>query len=376
MFRIDCTVRRGSAMTIPEHGPDLASLRVLVDSIPALIHTGLPDGYLDFFNQRWLEFVGLRLEDLEGWKWTAAVHPDDVTGLVARWRACLASGEALEFEARVRRADGEYRWMLHHKTAVRDESGQIVKWYGSSIDIEDRKRAESKIREQETELRQILDLTPQHIGVLGHDGQPLYANHSALEFFGLDIDHWRREPSLLDRIHPDDRERYLEDRDKQFLEGAPHEFEGRFRKHDGRFRWWLLRRNPLKDERGHVIRWYVTASDIDDRKRAEERLQQENVVLREDIDRASMFEEIVGHSPAIRAVLGRVTKVAPTESTVLITGETGTGKELIARAIHKRSLRSERAFVSVNCAAIPQALISSELFGHEKGAFTGALQRR
>ena len=125
-------------MKTAEHGPDLASLRVLVDSLPALIHTGLPDGYLDFFNQRWLEFVGLRLEDLEGWKWMAAVHPDDVTGLVARWRACLASGEPLEFEARVRRADGEYRWMLHHKVALRDECGQIVKWYGSSIDIEDR----------------------------------------------------------------------------------------------------------------------------------------------------------------------------------------------------------------------------------------------
>src|SRR6266550_1113379 len=140
-------------MKIAEHGPDFASLRVLVDSLPALIHTGLPDGYLDFFNQRWLEFVGLRLEDLGGWKWTAAVHPDDVTGLVARWRACLASGEPLEFEARVLRADGEYRWMLHHKVAVREEGGQIVKWYGSSIDIEDRKRAEGQLRRSTQELQ-------------------------------------------------------------------------------------------------------------------------------------------------------------------------------------------------------------------------------
>src|SRR6266566_9047872 len=161
MFRVDGTVRRGSAMKIPEHGPDLATLRELVASLPALIHTGLPDGYLDFFNQRWLEFVGLRLEHLEGWKWTAAVHPDDVTGLVAGWRACLASGEPLEFEARVRRADGEYRWMLHHKVALRDKCGQIVKWYGSSIDIEERKRAEDSLqrtlaeRERtEQELRQ------------------------------------------------------------------------------------------------------------------------------------------------------------------------------------------------------------------------------
>src|SRR5262249_23615775 len=130
------------------------------------------------------------------------------------------------------------------------------------------------------------------------------------------------------------------------------------------------------DAEGRIVCWYATGTDIDDRKRAEERARKETLALREEIDKASMFEEIVGHSPAIRAVLGRVAKVAPTDSTVLITGETGTGKELVARAIHKRSHRSERAFVSVNCSAIPQALIGSELFGHEKGAFTGALQRR
>ena len=112
------------------------------------------------------------------------------------------------------------------------------------------------------------------------------------------------------------------------------------------------------------------------RKKAEQRLQNENVALREEIDRSSMFEEIVGISPALHAVLSRVSKVAPTDSTVLITGETGTGKELIARAVHRRSQRCSRAFVSVNCAAVPRDLIASELFGHEKGAFTGATQRR
>jgi formate hydrogenlyase transcriptional activator len=120
----------------------------------------------------------------------------------------------------------------------------------------------------------------------------------------------------------------------------------------------------------------VTGTDIDDRKRAEERVRNENLALREEIDKTSMFEEIVGASPVLRAVLARVAKVAPTDSTVLVTGETGTGKELIARAIHKRSPRASRAFVSVNCAAVPPALIASELFGHEKGAFTGASQRR
>ena len=128
--------------------------------------------------------------------------------------------------------------------------------------------------------------------------------------------------------------------------------------------------------RARVIRWYISCTDIDDRKRAEERLQQENVALREEVDKASMFEEIVGASPALTAVLSRVSKVASSDSTVLITGETGTGKELVARAIHRRSRRASRAFVAVNCAAIPRDLIASELFGHEKGAFTGAVQRR
>ena len=150
----------------------------------------------------------------------------------------------------------------------------------------------------------------------------------------------------------------------------------RLKRRDGEYRWFLFRFRPMVDEQGRPTRWYAAATDIEDRKQAEQRLQDENVALREEIDRTSMFEEIVGNSPALHAVLSRVSKVAPTDSTVLITGETGTGKELVARAIHRRSHRCSRAFVSVNCAAVPRDLIASELFGHEKGAFTGATQRR
>jgi formate hydrogenlyase transcriptional activator len=130
------------------------------------------------------------------------------------------------------------------------------------------------------------------------------------------------------------------------------------------------------DEDGKIVRWYATGTDIDERRRAEDRTQNENIALREEIVRSSMFEEIVGSSEALRKVLGQVSKVASTDSTVLILGETGTGKELVARAIHNRSGRSARAFIRVNCAAIPPSLVASELFGHEKGSFTGALQRR
>src|SRR5712675_541990 len=158
--------------------------------------------------------------------------------------------------------------------------------------------------------------------------------------------------------------------------GSPHETEARLLRTDGKYLWFLFRYNPLRDEQGRVVRWYVAGTDIDDRKQAEERLQHENVALREEIDKTSMFEEIVGTSPVLQRVLSDVSKVAPTDSSVFITGETGTGKELIARAIHRRSHRFAGAFVSVNCSAVPRDLIASELFGHEKGAFTGATQRR
>ena len=167
-----------------------------------------------------------------------------------------------------------------------------------------------------------------------------------------------------------------EDRQAALSRGVPFEIEKRARRKDGQYRWFLIRFNPFHDEQGRLVRWYATGTDIEDRKRAEERTRNENVALREEIDRSSMFEEIVGASAALRQVLAQVAKVAPTDSTVLISGETGTGKELIARAVHKRSNRSARAFIRVNCGAISPSLIASELFGHEKGAFTGALQRR
>src|SRR5258705_1890932 len=190
------------------------------------------------------------------------------------------------------------------------------------------------------------------------------------------MEEWIAQGTRLALVHPDDREHFQSERKERFLAGAPHEFEARLLRHDGAFRYFLFRLTPLKDERGHITRWYGTGTDIEDRKRAEEEIRKENIALREEIIKASMFEEIVGNSPPPQQVLVRVAKVGPTDSTVLITGETGTGKELIARAVHKASKRCDRAFVSVNCAAIPSSLIPSELFGHEKGALTGATGRR
>ena len=509
----------GTLLDIEDRKRAEDSPRLVLDSTPALILTALPDGSLDFFNRTGLRYVGLSSEHMVGWKWTAVIHPEDVEEIVSKWRASLASGEPFLHEARVRRADGEYRWMLHHTIPLRDEHGEIVKWYGSSIDIEDRKQmeqalkrseaylseaqrlshtgsfayspgrgktlywseelfricgldsqhgipdsdvtyrllhpddrdrvsedclqgfrekaqfsqdyrlllhdgtvkhlhviwhpvldkagevveyvgtaadvtqrkqAEERLRQEEMELRQIVEAVPQHIFVLEPDGKFLYANRRDLEYTGLTLEAVLA-PDYLARVwHPDDLEKLLHDREQVLAGGVPWESEARLLGKDGQYRWFLIHLNPLRDEQGRIIRWYGTRTDIEDRKQAEKGLQKalaelkklkdqldrENIALREEIDKASMFEEFVCASPALKAVLASAMKVAPSDSTVLITGETGTGKELVARAIHKRSQRSSRAFVSVNFTGIPRDLIASELFGHEKGAFTGATHRR
>jgi len=622
-------------------------LRDVVNTVPAHVWSTSPEGEVDFVNDRWLQFTGLTLDGASGWKWEAVLHPDDRTRVVADWHTAVKNGQATESEARVRRADGEYCWWFIRNVPLRDETGKIVRWYGTAIDIEDRKRAEQalrrseaylaeahrlaktgswayspaaekciywsdemlrifgldpqrsnlpdreeflrlvhpedrdrfneridkafsekadfvqdyrivltdgtvkhihgighpvldetgniveyvgtdadvterkrdeealqrsesylaeaqklthtgswaaqvsqkenvywsnvywskemyrifgldpgptppspmevarrlhpeyapdhprvverairggtdfeidhrlllpdgtakyvhvvghpvlnasgdvtelvgttmdvteqhearaalqaafeKIKAEETELRRMTDAIASFIYVFRPDGTALYANQAVLDYTGLTLEEVQREDFPARIFHPEDVERLLEKRNETLARGKPFEVEKRELGKDGKYRWFLVRYNPLRDDQGHIIRWYATGTDIEDRKRAEESMRDENLALREQIDHAFMFEEIVGSSPALQTVLSSIVKVAPTDSTVLITGETGTGKELIARAIHKHSRRSGQAFISVNCASIPSSLIASELFGHEKGAFTGAVQRR
>jgi formate hydrogenlyase transcriptional activator len=350
--------------------------RVMVDTIPALVWCTLPDGSNEFHNQRWHDYTGLPEGAETGWGWKVAYHPEDLERLLNEFQSIVASGAPGEMEARLRRFDGEYRWFLIRAAPLSDETGKIVYWYGSSTDIEDRKRAEEKLRQDERELRRITDAIAQTIVVQSPDGAPIYANQAVLDYTGLTIDDVTGSDFRARIFHPEDIERLREERRAALGRGVPFDIEQRALRHDGQYRWFLIRYNPFRDEQGRLVRWYATGTDIEDRKRAEERTRNENVALREEIDRSSMFEEIVGASAALRQVLAQVEKVAPTDSTVLISGETGTGKELIARAVHKRSNRSARAFIRVNCGAISPSLITSELFGHEKGAFTGALQRR
>ena len=520
----------------------------MVDTIPTLAWSARPDGSAEFFNRRWLDYAGLSSEEAADWGWTVAVHPEDCKRLTDYWQQVLVSGEPGEIEARLRRYDGEYRWFLFRAEPLRNEFGEIIRWYGANTDVEERKRAEAlleaekrtlemlsggapltdilenlcntideqagdtvstvmltdadgvllwpaagprlakgwieaitplkigpaigscgsaaflkqrvivsdiatdplwaeyrevalsyglraawsqpllsknqqvlgtfgmyyseprvpserdlrliegaghiaviaiegeraqsalakaydEIAKSEADLRTTLDAIPQLIIATGPEGDFLYANRAVHEYTGVTKEEVRSRK--FQEVFPsEDSERLREQREAAISRKVPFDYERRVRGADGHYRWFLVHYNPLLDERGEVIRWYATATDIEDRKQEEERTRQENSALREEIDHVFMFEEIIGSSPTLKTVLSSIVKVAPTDCTVLITGETGTGKELIARAIHKGSLRADQPFISVNCAAIPASLIASELFGHEKGAFTGALQSR
>jgi len=363
-------------------------LRTIIDTIPGFVCTLSAAGEVELVNRQVLEYFGKTMEELKNWATSNVVHPDDLPCVVDSWKHSIETGQPYDLELRQRRADGVYRWFQSRALPTRDTEGRITGWYMLLTDIDDRKRAEDALRLNEHDLRLIVDSIPGFVSTANAVGEVELVNRQVLEYFGKtteELKNW----ATSDALHPDDLPRLTEAYRHSIETGRPRDVETRSRGADGVYRWFHLRSRPQLDAEGRVVRWYTLATDIDKRKRAEaelekafeeikrlkDRLHDENVVLREQIDQAFMFEEIVGSSPALKTVLSSIVKVAPTNSTVLITGETGTGKELIARAIHKGSQRATQAFISVNCASIPPSLIASELFGHEKGAFTGALQR-
>jgi PAS domain S-box-containing protein len=310
------------------------------------------------------------------------VHPEDRAGFRERVDQALRAKAHFEQDYRIVLPDGTVKHIHGIGHPVLDETGNIIEYVGTDLDVTEQHEARAalqtafeQIKAEETELRRMIDAIAVFVAVLRPDGRLIYVNQTSIDYTGVTVEDVQREGHREPR-HPEDVERLREERQEALARGVPFENEQRVLGKDGKYRWFLVRYNPLRDDQGRIIRWYATWTDIDERKRAEERMRDENVALREQIDQAFMFEEIVGSSPALQAVLSSILKVAPTDSTVLITGETGTGKELIARAIHKHSQRAGQPFISVNCASIPSSLIASELFGHEKGAFTGALQRR
>jgi formate hydrogenlyase transcriptional activator len=318
-------------------------------------------------------------------------HPEDRSFVQQLIERVSREKTSFDFEHRLLVPGGAVKYLRVIGRPSRNDNGGF-EFVGAVTDITERKRSELLLRESEQRFRAIFDKAGTGIAVLDlASGTPIENNLALQTMLGCTPEELSRLETYDELTFEDDRERDAA-LFREICDGTRETL--RQEKHlvlrDGRSVWANVVFTLLRDVEGRPRHVIAIHEDITELKNAEndlrnavdqiqvlrDQLYQENIALREEIDRSSMFEEIVGESPALQVVLAHVMKVAPTESTVLITGETGTGKELIARAIHKRSQRSAQAFISVNCAAIPPSLIASELFGHEKGAFTGAVQRR
>jgi PAS domain S-box-containing protein len=321
------------------------------------------------------------------------LHPEDRD----RWqrtieRAILEKSE-YDVEFRILPPDGTVKYIHTVGHPVLGSSGELVQFVGSSTDITERKLAEQTLRRSEGYLAEAQRLS--RSGSWAWDVRT-GAIFWSQEFFRIyECDPEKTKPSwsyILDRVHPEDRQGVEQRAKTESTQKERVDSEGDFRIvfPGGRIKHLHSIAHQVINELGEITEVVGTTMDVTEQREARaaletafeqikelrDQLYKENIALREEVDKVSMFEEIVGSSEPLRRVLIQVAKVAATDSTVLILGETGTGKEMIARAIHRRSKRANRAFIRVNCAAIPPTLIASELFGHEKGAFTGASQRR
>ncbi|MFY9976844.1 MAG: PAS domain S-box protein [Candidatus Sulfotelmatobacter sp.] len=259
------------------------NLRRVIDTIPTLAWCNLADGPNEFLNQRWHAYTGLSREESQGWGWQVAFHPEDLPPLMKTWQELLISGESGEIEARLRRHDGVYRWFLIRVAPLRDEEGKIIRWYGTSTDIEDRKRAEDAVLANERNLGLIISTMPVLAWSARADGNVDFFNQRWLDYTGLSLPE-ARDWGWAKVFHPDDLAIVNEYWRSHIAAGEPGEIEARLRRFDGCYRWFLLRANPLRDESGAIVKWYGTNTDIDDRKRAEEKLRASEANLREILD--------------------------------------------------------------------------------------------
>jgi len=255
-------------------------LRAIIDTIPTTAWSTRPDGYCDFLNQRWLDHAGMTLEQAQGWGWRAAIHPDDLKALLEYWQSCLVSGIPVETEVRIRRFDGEYRWFLFRANPLRDESGKIVRWYGTNIDIDDRKRGEEALRASERNLSLNINAMPTLLASARPDGWGDFFNQRWLNYTGLSaeqLEGW----GWATPLHPQDVEGLLTIWRSSLVSGEPLEAEARMRRFDGVYRWLLFRANALRDASGTIVKWYGNAVDIEDRKKAEDKLRRSEAFLAE-----------------------------------------------------------------------------------------------
>lgn len=401
-------------------------LREVIETIPSLAWSAAADGAAEFVNRRWLDYTGLTADEAHGSGWTTAIHPNDLPGLLDYWQSILPSGQPGEREARLRRFDGEYRWFLFRATPCRDAGGGVVKWYGTNTDIEERKKAEEARAVQNARLELLLKLTRQitsHLDLRevlratsANARELMHADAAGIAFY--------EEESQKSRIYavdfPDAKGFVKEElvvtpgcaffrawkgskaeivncNDAEELGPEIHQLviaEGLnchclipLISHGRTVGVLIVARKQVNSFTREDVDFLTEASgqiaiaiencfayrEVSDLK---EKLAQEKLYLESEIRSEMDFGQIVGNSLALKQVLRLVETVSPADSTALLLGETGTGKELIARAIHDRSRRKDRTFVKINCAAIPTGLLESELFGHERGAFTGAITQK
>jgi formate hydrogenlyase transcriptional activator len=321
--------------------------------------------------------------------WERLVHPEDRLRAEAVVQQAIETGRPAEGEWRVKWPDGSIHWIFGRCQVFTDGSGRPLRLTGINIDITERMFARQAIEESEARFRNLSDTAPVLIWLVDENQACTYVNKQFLDFTGRTLEQelgfgWAED------IHPEDLRQTMESYTTAFQKRAPLELELRIRRVDGQYRWVMASNTPRFSSEGTFLGYIGTGVDFTERKESEEalraaheqlqqlknQLEAENIYLQEELQEDQAFGDMIGQSAPIKHVLFKVSQVAPTDSIVLITGETGTGKELVAHAIHAASRRKDRPLIRVNCAALSPSLIESELFGHEKGAFTGAAGRK
>ena len=396
------------------------NFRLIIDSIPGLVHTLTAAGELEFVNQQNLAYFGKTLEELRGWASSDVFHPDDLARAIEAWKHTQETGQPDEIECRLRRADGAYRWFQLRCLPLRDSEDRIIRWMSLHTDIDERKQAEDRLQlllEVTNQVVSNLQLRDLLRAISGSIRRVMQCDCASLAL--PNAENKQLQLNVLD--FPEGKG-FLHEEGVYSIEGSPYGTAFRTMKPlalHGPFTEWLdnpviqsrisegfkslcfiplirqsraigtlnlgrLRGDAFTEEDLYFLGQVASqiaiavenALEYGQVTEAKERLVEQKLYLEDEIRFEQNFEEIIGKSSRLKAVLESVRIVAPADSTVLIQGETGTGKEMIARAIHNLSPRKGQAFVKVNCAAIPSGLLESELFGHERGAFTGAIAQK
>lgn len=295
ILQLDIVERRKAEDALRERE---AELRQLTEAMPQIVWVARPDGWPAHFNQRWMEYTGLTLEESLARGWLPVIHPDDRPQAALRWAEATESGKPFEIESRLRQHDGAYRWMLGRALPLRDPAGTILRWMGTCTDIHDlkeakealaespeRKRADEALRQSENELRALAESMPQMVWITGASGLNFYLNQRWVEYTGLTLEESYGE-GYTEAFHPDDRQRVAMEWERARAARTDYSIECRIRRADGNYRWMLVRGLPFRDDSGRIVKWIGTCTDIHDLKEA-------NTMLREQASLLDMAQDAI-----------------------------------------------------------------------------------